>query len=69
MFFELAELELKIKESKSLCLLDTRNIVQLFELSTVNDSIQIKRNDISKKVTKNEKIENFEKYQKKSSLR
>ena len=40
------------------------NIVQLFEpLSTVNTSIRIKRNDISKKETK-KKIEIFEKYQK-----
>ena len=42
------------------------NIVQLFEpLSTVNDSIRIKRNDISKKETKNQKIEFFRKVSKK----
>ena len=44
------------------------NIVQLFEpLSSVNDSIRIKRNDISKKETKNKKNRFFfEKYQKNS---
>ena len=42
------------------------NIVQLFEpLSTVNDSIRIKRNDISKKETKNKKIDFFLKVSKK----
>ena len=42
------------------------NIVKLFEpLSTVNDSIGIKRNEISKKETKNQKIDFFWKVSKK----